>query len=183
MFWKCWTLIWRRKFTHWFCYKHTWDGIESMSWGNILNGFYKTGLINQIKSRYPILLKILGTCCSTFPLGALHFSAWMISCDISIEFITFNVFICAGLSSAILAQKTFHLPYLYCVFLLFSGLQCLQKQTVIFSIYLKLKLVSEFPSMLQVCYKIVPWLPMFPWSILFYLVLFCHMGTHTYNFE
>ena len=35
--------------------------------GNILHGFYKSGLIDRTKSRYPVLLKILGTCRSTLP--------------------------------------------------------------------------------------------------------------------
>jgi len=29
--------------------------------GNILHGFYKSGLIDRTKSRHPVLLKILGT--------------------------------------------------------------------------------------------------------------------------
>ena len=35
--------------------------------GNILHGFYESGLIDQTKSRYPVLLKVLGTCWSTLP--------------------------------------------------------------------------------------------------------------------
>ena len=35
--------------------------------GNILHGFYKSGLIDHTKSRYPVLLKVLGTCRSTLP--------------------------------------------------------------------------------------------------------------------
>ncbi len=35
--------------------------------GNILHGFYESGLIDRTKSRYPVLLKVLGTCRSTIP--------------------------------------------------------------------------------------------------------------------
>ena len=35
--------------------------------GNILHGFYESGLIDRTKSRYPVLLKILGTYRSTLP--------------------------------------------------------------------------------------------------------------------
>ena len=35
--------------------------------GNILHGFYESGLIDQTKSRYPVLLKVLGTCRSMLP--------------------------------------------------------------------------------------------------------------------
>ena len=35
--------------------------------GNILHGFYESGLIDRTKSRYPVLLKILGTCHSSIP--------------------------------------------------------------------------------------------------------------------
>ena len=35
--------------------------------GNILHVFYESGLIDWTKSRYPVLLKILGTCRSTPP--------------------------------------------------------------------------------------------------------------------
>ncbi len=35
--------------------------------GNILHGFYESGLIDRTKSRYPVLLKVLGTCRSTLP--------------------------------------------------------------------------------------------------------------------
>ena len=35
--------------------------------GNILHGFYESGLIDRTMSRYPVLLKILGTCCSSIP--------------------------------------------------------------------------------------------------------------------
>ena len=35
--------------------------------GNILHGFYESGLIDRTKSRYPVLLKVIGTCRSTLP--------------------------------------------------------------------------------------------------------------------
>ena len=35
--------------------------------GNILHGFYESGLIDQTKSRYPVLLKVLGTSWSSLP--------------------------------------------------------------------------------------------------------------------
>ena len=35
--------------------------------GNILHGFYESGLIDRTKSRYHVLLKILGTCHSMLP--------------------------------------------------------------------------------------------------------------------
>ena len=35
--------------------------------GNILHGFYESGLIDRTKSRYPVVLKILGTCRSSIP--------------------------------------------------------------------------------------------------------------------
>ena len=35
--------------------------------GNILHGCYESGLIDQTKSRYPVLLKVVGTCRSTLP--------------------------------------------------------------------------------------------------------------------
>ena len=36
--------------------------------GNILHGFYESGLIDRTKSRYPVLLKVLGTYRSTLPI-------------------------------------------------------------------------------------------------------------------